>query len=81
MKSIRVGLSIPDGLVKDLYYYASAWDAKGNIDYSDLPGLRQGLWINEGWNGIVLPASNVNEDKALKFFKEAVAVLQDMLGD
>jgi hypothetical protein len=79
MKSIGIGLSIPDGMVKDMYYYASAWDTNGTVEYSALPGLRQGLWITEGWNGIVLPATNVNEDKALKFFKEAVLVLQDML--
>jgi len=78
-KSIGIGLSIPDGMVKDLYYYASAWDANGNINYSDLPGLRQGLWITEDWNGMVLPASNVNEDKALKFYKEAVLTLEEML--
>ncbi len=79
LSRIGVGLAIPDGMVKDMYYYATAYPHGKEIDYSDLPGLRNGMWITDEWKGMVLPASNVSEEKALIFFKEAVMILQALM--
>ncbi len=76
--SLGLGLAIPDGMIKDFYYYAAAY-SNSELDYSELMGLRHGMWMTDSWKGIALPASNVTKEKAVIFFKEAILALQDLL--
>ncbi|MEX0314587.1 MAG: hypothetical protein AB3N18_10445 [Allomuricauda sp.] len=70
-KSIGMGLAIPDSTINEHYFYISGYRGHDGIDTSELDGLTQGEWKNDGFKGGVLRASNISEDTVVQFFQEA----------
>ena len=70
--SIGLGLAIPDSLVDQHYFYISGNRGHETIDPSQYKSLSEGKWITDGFNGGVLAAGNVDEEKATQFFQEAI---------
>lgn len=63
------GLAIPDSLVDELYYYASAYDNGDEVVTENFSPLTVGNWRSD-WNGATLPSSEVEGTAALKFLNE-----------
>lgn len=68
--SIGLGLAVPDTLSEDFYYYASAYLGEGAIDLSQFGNLSKGQWVNDGFIGAILSASNVSVNDGILFFDE-----------
>ncbi|MEL6917833.1 MAG: hypothetical protein AAFO99_08890 [Bacteroidota bacterium] len=71
-KAIGLGLSIPDALVDDHYFYISGYKGHEGLDTSGFPSLTYGKWQNEGFKGAILPATDIDENAAMLFFREAL---------
>ncbi|NOQ71121.1 MAG: hypothetical protein GQ574_03905 [Crocinitomix sp.] len=67
---MAAGLAIPDSLVDDLYYYASAYNDGTEVVSKNLTGLTIGDWRSD-WNGATLPSSQIDAIKAINFLNEA----------
>ena len=70
-KSVGLGMAIPDSMIDDLYFYIGGYRGHDSLNTWAFPQLSQGKWVNNGFKGAVLPASQTNEALALQFFKEA----------
>lgn len=75
-KSIGMGLSIPDAMIDEHYFYISGYKGHDSLDTSTFENLSHGKWLNEGFKGAVLPASETNEEIVVQFFREALKVYQ-----
>ena len=71
-KSIGLGMAIPDTLVDDLYFYISGYRGHNALNTWAFKSLPKGKWINDGFKGAVLPATNASQDTVVQFFQEAV---------
>ena len=70
--AVGLGLSIPDSLVDDYYFYISGYHGHTALDTSSFSKLNHGTWLNDGFKGAVLPASSSNAQQAISFFNEAI---------
>ncbi len=70
--AIGLGLTIPDSLVDDYYFYISGYHGHTGLDTAQFTPLTKGKWLNEGFKGAVLPISNVTEEEVVIFFNEAI---------
>ncbi len=70
--AIGLGLSIPDTVVDDYYYYISAYHGHDGIATNNFKPLTKGKWMNDKFKGAILPASTVTEKEASDFFSEAL---------
>ena len=77
-KSVGVGLAVPDKVVDDFYFYISGYRAKASLNTWAFKRLTHGKWLDNGFKGAVLEASDVSETTALKFFKEALEVYKNL---
>lgn len=60
IKSVGIGLAIPDKDVDDYYFYVNHWTQDNDADTSTLPELPTGgHWHTRGWTGAILPASAI----------------------
>lgn len=75
LATIGIGLAIPDDILPAHYYYVSPWQAEGNFDMSELPGLTNGRWLTNDWKGAVLEADDMGLDIVERFLNEASAAL------
>ena len=71
--SVGLGLAIPDTVCNEHYLYASGYNASGQIDTSKFSKLDNGSWSPDGFNGAILPASNLVESEGVEFFNQAVS--------
>ncbi|WP_222983488.1 hypothetical protein [Flagellimonas meishanensis] len=71
-KSVGFGMAIPDSLVDDFYFYISGYRGDTTLNTWAYKPLSHGKWVNNGFKGAVLPASEANEEVALHFFKQAL---------
>ena len=81
IKSIRIGLAIPDHLINEPYYYVNHFNNKDKLDYKHLRNFSfAGNWITNGWKGAVLRSTEIISQKTIEeqvnisitFFKEAI---------
>ncbi|NAY92426.1 hypothetical protein GTQ34_10890 [Muricauda sp. JGD-17] len=72
-KSIGFGMAIPDNTVDDLYFYVSGYRGSSVWNTWAFKPLTHGKWINNGFKGAVLAASQTSEENTLYFLKEALA--------
>ncbi|MEM9077000.1 MAG: hypothetical protein AAGC43_08170 [Bacteroidota bacterium] len=70
--AVGFGLSIPDSLVDEHYFYISGYDGHRALDTSGFTPLPFGKWLNDGFKGAVLLASISSEQEAIAFFNEAI---------
>lgn len=70
--AVGMGLTIPDSLVDDYYFYISGYQGHTGLDTSNFKPLAKGKWLNDGFKGGVLPASDSTEKDAISFFNEAI---------
>ncbi|TAI46840.1 hypothetical protein [Flagellimonas allohymeniacidonis] len=70
--AVGFGLSIPDALVDDHYFYISGYQGHDSLDTSNFQTLTTGDWLNNGFKGAVLPANGVDKHTAVQFFSEAI---------
>lgn len=75
LSTIGLGLAIPDDMIGSHYLYVSPWHADGTADTTDLPELSEGRWSTKEWKGAVLDAEDLDQDRAVRFFKEASEAL------
>jgi hypothetical protein len=59
LKSFSIGMGIPDEASDEPYYYITSWSKAGDNEYTNLPELPAGQWINSPFNGAVLKASEI----------------------
>lgn len=71
-RAVGLGLSIPDTVVNDFYFYISVYEGHDALDTSSFTELTQGEWRSTGFKGAVLPATGTNRSTAGDFFKEAM---------
>ena len=64
------GLAIPDSLVDDLYYYASAYNNGSAIVTKSFSPLSSGNWRTD-WNGATLAASQIDANTASNFLTDS----------
>ncbi|MEM9361029.1 MAG: hypothetical protein AAGA43_00265 [Bacteroidota bacterium] len=70
--AVGMGLTIPDSLVDDYYFYISGYKGHTGLETAGFPALTKGKWLNDGFKGAILPASHSTEKDALAFFNEAI---------
>lgn len=70
--SVGLGLSIPDSLVNDHYFYISGYKGHESTGTSGFVPLCVGDWLTEDFKGAILPASGTDETIAVQFFREAL---------
>lgn len=75
--AIGLGLSIPDTMVNDYYYYISGYYGHDGIATDNFKPLMKGKWMNDGFKGAILPASAVTETEASSFFSEALSAFKN----
>jgi len=77
IKTIGLGLSIPDTMINGFYFYASPWSKGINLDLSkmDEDALSSGEWHSGEWKGATLRSESVSVEEATKFFEEAIQEL------
>ena len=71
-KSIGLGMAIPDTLVNDLYFYISGYRGHNTLNTWAFKTLSNGKWVNDGFKGAILPASNTTQKTVVQFFQEAL---------
>ncbi len=71
--SVRLGLAIPDKIIRDYYFYISGYRGHDSIDPSGFSSLTNGKWYTRGFKGAVLPVSKINQNDGVTFFNEALA--------
>lgn len=79
IKSIGVGLAIPDDMCNDYYFYTSAWVVSGFIDLTAVRALPIGEWKVPDWQGAIFPASGAVLADAASFFRNTIGQLNVML--
>ena len=70
--SIGMGLAIPDSVVDDHYFYASGYKGHDGLDTTGFAALAHGKWMQEGFKGAVLPASESDERTVIEFLNSAM---------
>ncbi|WP_289039680.1 hypothetical protein [uncultured Zobellia sp.] len=70
--SVGFGLAIPDDMVNEHYFYISGYKGHSALDTTKFNSLSRGEWKNDSFKGAVLPATKINEEQAVEFFKEAI---------
>lgn len=77
IKSIGLGLSIPDNMINGFYLYASPWWKGEELDLSrmDEDALSSGEWHNTDWKGATLTTTDITVEEATVFFQEAIQEL------
>jgi len=86
-QSIGIGWAIPDGMVKEPYYYLSFWSEKPVENAADPGQLIAGEWMLPDWNGAVLKHSEIIKEKTAgnqhqlveAFFKSGISKLMNIL--
>jgi hypothetical protein len=58
-KSIGLGWALPDTMVNEPYFYLSFWSQNEGSLPTDFVPLPAGEWMMPGWNGAVLPHSEI----------------------
>lgn len=76
-RAVGFGLSIPDTLVNDHYFYISGYQGHDGLDTSSFPDLTKGTWHNEGFKGAVLPTKGIDLATATTFFNEALTAYKN----
>ena len=74
MISLGFGMAIPDTVVDDFYLYVSGYKGHDGMDTTSFKKLSVGSWRNEGFKGATLPMQNIDDTKAIAFFKEAITM-------
>lgn len=67
-----VGLSIPDNVVDDYYFYVSKYNGHESVNVSRFSKMKNGEWKYDGWNGAALKASGKSLPEVLSFYAEAI---------
>lgn len=62
VKTIGLGLAIPDSMVDEPYFYLSFWSEKPIETEENLVKLPAGKWMMPDWNGAVLGVSDIIKD-------------------
>ncbi|MDC6361275.1 MULTISPECIES: hypothetical protein [Flavobacteriaceae] len=71
-KSVGLGLAIPDSMENDFYFYISGYRGNTQLRTWAFKPLAQGTWKNNGFNGAILPASDITEATTSAFFRQAL---------
>jgi len=59
LQSLSVGYAIHDTLINEPYLYLTQWAKNREINYSDVPLLKSGLWMPDKLNGAALSLSEI----------------------
>lgn len=70
--SFGLGLSVPDDVSDDYYFYVSKYNENESVNVSRFSKLKNGEWKFDGWNGAVLHASEKSLPGVISFFTEAI---------
>nr|WP_299000315.1 hypothetical protein [uncultured Allomuricauda sp.] len=70
--AVGMGLTIPDSLMDDYYFYISGYQGHTSLDTSNFKPLTKGHWMNDGFKGAVLPVSDCTKEDAVTFFNQAI---------
>ena len=70
--SFGLGLSIPDNVSDDYYFYVSKYNENESVNVSRFSKLKNGEWKFKGWNGAALDASGKSLPGVISFFSEAI---------
>ncbi len=69
--AIGLGLAVPDTVCRDHYLYISGYKGHEAIDTSGFKPLSLGSWGVNGFNGAILPATEIDKNKGTAFLSEA----------
>ncbi len=68
------GLAIPDSLCNSHYFYLSAYQNNAMVSTNGFVTMRQGTWLNKGFQGAILNAENTVNETVVSFYEEAIAI-------
>lgn len=71
-RAVGLGLSIPDTMVNDHYFYISGYTGHDAVGTYGFPPLTNGKWYTDGFKGAILPATGVDKTAAAVFFQETL---------
>ncbi|WP_297705196.1 hypothetical protein [uncultured Eudoraea sp.] len=69
--AIGLGLAVPDTVCRDHYLYISGYKGHEVIDTSGFKPLSLGSWGINGFNGAILPATEIDKNTGTAFLSEA----------
>jgi hypothetical protein len=69
---IGIGMAIPDALSDEHYFYISGYKNGNAILPTSHKDLSIGQWIDQGFKGAILPATNLVESESVQFLQEAI---------
>ena len=81
VKTVGIGMAIPDSVCGEMYYYVNHWAKDKKISYEGLPQLsNDAKWKTEGFKGAILPMSSIVAQESAEaqcqmveqFLKEAI---------
>lgn len=70
--SYGLGLSIPDHVEDDYYFYVTKYKGDESVNVSRFSKLKNGEWKHDGWNGAALRATAKSLPEVVSFFAEAI---------
>ena len=79
IKSIGIGLAIPDTMVNDYYFYVSGWSQSGSVKVERMSSLSKGEWRSGNWNGSVLEASGKDAQEVILFLAESIKMYHEII--
>ncbi|WP_394750834.1 hypothetical protein [Spongiimicrobium salis] len=71
-RSIGLGLSVPDSMINDHYFYISGYRGHDGLDTSTFSELTKGSWHNSSFKGATLAATGIDHHTAVTFLTEAL---------
>lgn len=86
-QTIGIGMAIPDGMVKEPYYYLSFWSENPTEGIENIAALKTGKWMMPDWNGAVLKHSEIlkassameQHEMVNSFFTKGIGLLTEIL--
>lgn len=70
--SIGLGMSIPDSLIDDFYFYISGYNGQNPIDIELSNSINKETYYNNGWQGFANSISELDEHAAIDFCQVAI---------
>jgi len=70
--AVGFGLAVPDAICAEHYFYISGYEGHDAVSTEGFSSLTNGHWKNDGFKGAILPASKIEKEEAVLFFKETI---------
>ncbi len=70
--SIGIGMTIPDSIIDDFYFYVSGYKGHDPIEIETSSDVNSEAYYNNDWQGFAMAVSKLNKQSAIKFCQDAM---------